>query len=373
MLLTKMLLVTGVLGAIGLGSPSASSDAAPSPASSTSPSPALTRLVDRLVRDGAPGALAVVRTPSGLHRARSGLARLRPRVPMASDDRFRVASLTKTFVSTIVLQLIDEGKLHLDDPVERWLPGLVPNGSAITIRDLLDHASGLFDYTDDKPFVRSVIARPGRVWAPSKLVAIATDHLALFPPGDDWSYSNTNYIVLGLVVEAATGTTINSQLSRRLFRPLRLRATSFPSDTRVDGAHADGYIGHATLGRLHSLVDATTVVSPSVFWTAGGIVSNAADLTRFYAALLGGRLLPPRMLAAMETPAPYSEYGLGLLITDTECGRAYGHEGIGTGYRTIVYARPGGTRIALVMVNVDETHIPQSELEAAAETAFCSS
>jgi D-alanyl-D-alanine carboxypeptidase len=334
--------------------------------------PALQQLVDRLVRDGAPGAIAVVRTSTGIRRVQSGLARRRPGVPMAATDRFRVASITKSFVATTVLQLVAEGKLRLDDSVERWLPGLVPDGRAITIRELLAHTSGLFEYEQDAPFVRAVIAHPARAWPPRKLVAIATSHGPLFPPGSSFSYANTNYIVLGLVAEAVTGVPLGRLLERRLFQPLGLDETSFPAGTGIGGSYAHGYIGRFTLPRLHSLYDASVVESNSVGWSAGGIVSTADDVTRFYHALLGGRLLPRRLLAAMETPSAHAPYGLGLLVVRTGCGRAYGHEGIATGYRTVVYANRRGTRIALVMVNVDGTYVAQHELEAAAESAFCS-
>jgi len=290
---------------------------------------------------------------------------------MSATDRFRIASITKTFVATVVLQLVAEGKLRLDDPVGRWLPRVVPNGGAITIRELLDHTSGLFNYFGDTTFVRAVIARPGRIWPPRRLVAIAASHPPLFPPGAGWSYSNTNYIVLGLVVEAVTGATVDQELQQRLFQPLGLTATSFPTGTRIEGAHADGYIGFATLPGLRSLVD-TAPVSPSLAWAAGAIVSTGDDVTGFYAALLGGRLLPPYLLAAMKTPARGAPYGLGLLRADTPCGPAYGHEGDLLGYRSFVYARPNGTRVALIMANIDNTYLSHSELEAAAETALCS-
>jgi D-alanyl-D-alanine carboxypeptidase len=168
-----------------------------------------------------------------------------------------------------------------------------------------------------------------------------------------------------------TGTSIERQLDERLFRPLRLSATSFPTGAGIDGAHAHGYIGSATLPRFRSLFDATTVVSPSVGWAAGAVVSNAGEVTRFYAALLSGRLLPPRLLAEMKRPSGGAHYGLGLMEAETPCGRAYGYQGVGPGYRTVVYGRPDGSRVALVMVNVDNTYASQGELEAAAEEAFC--
>ena len=285
-----------------------------------------------------------------------------------------MASITKPFVATIVLQLVAEGKLGLDDAVDRRLPGLVPNGGAITLRELLNHTSGFFDYQNDKSWVKAVIAHPGRRWSPRELVAIATSHRPLFPPGKGWSYSNTNYVVLGLVVEAVTGTAIGQQLRERLFRPLGLAATSFPAGTQIEGPHAHGYIGFGTLPSLPPgrLFDATSVESPSVGWAAGAIVSNGDDVTRFFAALLGGRLLRHDLLAAMETVAPGSHYGLGIVSVRTPCGPAFGHDGVFTGYRAVVYARPNGRRVAAVMINIDNTYVPQSELEAAARDAFCS-
>jgi D-alanyl-D-alanine carboxypeptidase len=364
MLLGKVLLVA-VTAALAAPAPARAPERTISP---------LARAVRTLVRDGAPGALVVVRTPTGVRRAASGLASRDPRVVLRATDRFRVASITKPFVATVVLQLVAEGKLRLDESFDRWLPGLVPNGDRITIRQLLSHTSGLFEYQGDKGFVSAVIADPSREWSPRELVRIATAHAPLFPPGTGWSYSNTNYILLGLVVEAVTGETIDQQLRERVFDPLALAATSFPAGTEIEGEHAHGYIGSATLPSLPvgTLMDVTSVVSPSIGWAAGGIVSNGDDITRFFAALLGGRLLRPDLLAAMRTVGPSSQYGLGLLRVQTACGRAFGHLGDGPGYRTVAYARPNGRRVVVVMVNIDATNVSWSALETAAERAFCS-
>jgi D-alanyl-D-alanine carboxypeptidase len=365
MILMKTLLLSGALAAAALGWPATADRPA-------APRETLPGIVHGLTRDGAPGALAVVRTPSGVARAESGLARRRPRTPMAAGERFRVASITKTFVATVVLQLVAEQRLRLDDAVERWLPGLVPNGRAITIRQLLAHTSGLTDYQDDARFVRAVLDHPLRPWPPRRLVAVATAHEPVFAPGQGWSYSNTNYIVLGLVVETVTGATVEDEVQHRVVQPLGLTQTTFPRDPRIRGRHAHGYIGSDTLSRLRSLVDATTAVTPSIGWAAGAIVSTGNDLTRFYAALLHGQLLPTPVLAAMKSSSPGARYGLGLMVFDTSCGRAYGHVGIAAGYRTVLYARPDGSRVAVVMINVDGTYVAQGELEAAAERAFCS-
>src|SRR5262249_49321892 len=155
-------------------------------------------------------------------------------------------------------------------------------------------------------------------------------------------------------------------LASRIFRPLGLADTSFPAGTGMVAPYAHGYISFATVPRLHSLYDASVVESPSVAWSAGAIVSTGDDVTRFYAALPGGRLLPPRLLAEMETPSAHAPYGLGLLMVKTACGPAYGHLGQATGYRTAVFANRAGTRVALVMINVDDTYVTQTELDAAA-------
>jgi D-alanyl-D-alanine carboxypeptidase len=353
---------------------SGTATATPSVRDAANAKPVLQRIVNRLVRDGAPGALAVVRTPTAVHRAASGLAERDPRTPLRATDRFRIASLTKSFVATVVLQLVAEGKLSLTDPVERWLPGLVPNGGSITIRELLNHTSGLFNYTDDDGFRTTLATEPTRSWSPQELVAIAIRHPPLFPPGTNSSYSNTNYVLLGLIVETVTGTTLGQQLRNGLFQPLALGSTSLPTTLPIDGSYAHGYIGWRTLPSLPvgTLVDVSATLSPTWGWAAGGIVSDGDDVTRFYAALLSGKLLRPRQLRAMLTMADGSNYGLGLARFQTGCGTAYGHVGDFIGWRTVAYARPHGRRAAVVMVNIDVTHVPWGELETAAGRAVCS-
>ena len=193
----------------------------------------LQRIVRRLVAGGAPGALAFVRNPGGGDGVAAGYADLRTRTPMAATDGFRIASVTKTFVATVVLQLEAEHRLDIDDRVERWLLGIVPNGGAITIRELLNHTSGLFDYSEDDAHTQAVIADPGRRWSPYELLSVAFAHPPLFRPGTSWFYSNTNYVVLGLVVEAVTGRSLGQELEARIIDRLRLHATSFEVDAVI--------------------------------------------------------------------------------------------------------------------------------------------
>jgi D-alanyl-D-alanine carboxypeptidase len=327
----------------------------------------LQALTRGLVKDGAPGALVYVRTPSGVRSAAAGFANLAPRARMRASHRYRVASVTKTFVATVVLQLEAEGKLRVDDSVERWLPGVVPNGGSITLRELLNHTSGLFDYIKDKRLGEAIYADPGRQWDPREILAVALLHGPLFLPGTNWSYSNTNYILLGLVIEVVTGHKLADEFQTRIFEPLALDATSFPMGTSIDGAFAHGYLGPAG-----SLVD-MTVLDPSVAWAAGGIVSNARDLTKFYSSLFTGRLLPAAQLNDMKTGFPVvGVYGLGLQITSTKCGWAFGHIGDFPGYRNIVWATSNGRRVAVAMINTNQGRVVLSKLWDAAEAALCS-
>jgi D-alanyl-D-alanine carboxypeptidase len=337
----------------------------------TRTTPVLQRLVKRLVRDGAPGALAEVRTRSRVRRAAAGVSERKPRVPLHATDRWRIASLTKSFVATVVLELAAEGKLSLDDTVERWLPGLVPSGATITLRELLNHTSGLFNYNDDPSWAPTLLADPSRIWLPKELVALADSHPLYFPPGTDWHYANTNYILLGLVVEAATGRSIGDELRDRILQPLGLEETSFATGPDDNGL-VHGYVGRATLMTATPLVDATSILNPSWLWAAGALVSNADDVTTFYAQLLSGHI-QQSLVTAMETVTPPArDYGLGLMRFDTPCGTGFGHEGDFNAYRTVAVGRPNGGRVAVVMVNIDETYVSWGELEAMAETAVCS-
>src|SRR5262249_33437216 len=245
-----------------------------------------------LVAGGAPGAIVLFREGGRTRRFAGGVSDLARRTPMRASDRFRIGSVTKAVVATVVLQLAGERKLALGDTVERWLPGLVPNAGRITLRQLLNHTSGLFDYVQDPRLLRPYQAgNRGYVWTPRSLVALSAAHPPLFAPGARWSLSNTNYIVLGLVVEAVTGHPLAAELSRRIFAPLHLRGTSFEDRARIEGPHAHAYL---TLG-AGGPVD-TSSFSASWAWSAGAIVSTADDLARFYRALLGGLLLRPALL-----------------------------------------------------------------------------
>jgi D-alanyl-D-alanine carboxypeptidase len=196
---------------------------------------ALQKQLDGVVEAGAPGVVGLVRTGERTWQGASGLGELRAKRPARAGDRFRIGSVTKSFVATVVLQLVGEGRLRQDDHLERWLPGLVPGGEQITARQLLNHTSGLYNYTDDLP-------EPPRRFQPRELVAIATGHKPLFAPGTQFSYSNTNYILAGLLVERVTGQRLADQLHQRILQPLGLGDTELPTTQRaLAGPHIRGY------------------------------------------------------------------------------------------------------------------------------------
>lgn len=341
----------------------------------TAPRAKLQRAVDALAAAGAPGAVALVRDGDRTIRVAGGYGNLAKRTPMRASDRFRVGSSTKSFVATVVLQLAGERKLALEDTVESWLPGLVPNGGQITVRQLLNHTSGLADYApeEDETFIRRVLANRRKAWQPRELVALGTARGPLFAPGARWSYSNTGWILLGLIVEAASGNPLEAELRERVFEPLRLRATSFDTRPRIAGRHAHGYSRLGARRRFD-----ISVLNQSWAWAAGAIVSTAGDLARFYRTLLAGRLLRPDLLAEMKTtvatPSPTQRYGLGLTMTRLPCGVFWGHGGETLGYQSFADSRADRKRQLIIAVNADQSLLTpraQRALERLRVLAYC--
>ena len=320
----------------------------------------LQRQLDELVSAGAPGAILLVRNGNRTRELVSGFADLSRKTPMRTNDRFRAASVTKSFVATVVLQLVAEHKLSLADSIESHLPGLVPGGERITIRQLLNHTSGLFDFENDPKVLKPYLSGEfGYYWPPRKLVQIAVAHKPLFKPGKRYSYSNTNYVVLGLIVEAVSHKSMRSELRSRIFQPLKLEATTFPTTPQMPNPHAHGYY---LLGKP----PATDVTGINPFpWAAGAIVSTADDIATFYQALFSGRLLDRTLMRAMETTVaeggkvdiPGQRYGLGLERYPTPCGAAWGHNGVFAGYLTYAFSSKNGRRQAALMVNKDATSL----------------
>lgn len=339
------------------------------------PPAALQAALDRLVAAGVPGTIALSRHGAKVTLAVSGVRDLTTHAPIRTGDRFRIGSNTKSFVATVVLQLVGEGRLRLTDNVERWLPALVPDGAAITVRQLLNHTSGLYDYGQDPRLLAPYEHDRGHYWPPRALVALATSHPPQFPPGTDFGYSNTNYILLGLIIEAATQHTAAAEIQQRLIRPLGLADTSFPQrDPHIAGRHTRGYL--TNLPPDAAAPDGTldiTVLSPSTAWTAGGIISTAADLARFHRALITGRLLRPHEQRELTTTAPGADYAMGVFRIDTPCGPAWGHDGSFPGYLSVSVTSPDGARQAVIALNTDRILSEQAytELSSTLDTAYC--
>jgi len=312
---------------------------------------ALQHGLDELVAAGAAGALIEVRDERGTWRGTSGVAELGTSRPVPAGGHFRAGSVTKTFVATVALQLVAEGRLRLDDTVERWLPGEVPGGEGITVRQLLSHTSGLYDYGRALPLLDQAGFQSirWRTWDPRELVKLATDQPPLFEPGASWSYSSTNYILLGLIVEQVTGHPYDVEVERRIIGPLGLHHTWLPgTSTRLPDPHAHGYLPDLSGGQAPPLD--VTELNPSSGWAAGEVISTAADLDRFFAALLSGRMLPPAQLQEMTTLAPHArDYGLGLRQRTLPCGTTvYGHDGDAPGFSTWSFTTADTRRQATV-------------------------
>lgn len=330
------------------------------------PSSVLQQDVNKLRNIGTTGVLAVTSYGEMMTRARAGVAEIGTNTPVDWESHVRIGSNTKTFVATVLLQLEAEGKLSLSDTVERWLPGVVQgngnHGEHITIHQLLQHTSGLFDYVQDPAF-GATISTPGAfdqnrltTYSPQQLVAIAVSHAPNFAPGARWEYSNTNYILAGMVINAVTGNTWDKEVKDRIITPLGLTSTSEPGTNPVlPTPFSHGYQLFGTNGEYHD------VTLHNMTWggAAGSLISKPAEVNRFFKALMKGQLLPQNQLAKMQTTVPmgrdYEElwpgaaYGLGLMRINLPCGGVYwSHGGDVLGFNNTNGVTPDGERSAMV-------------------------
>ncbi|MEV5750839.1 serine hydrolase domain-containing protein [Actinoallomurus sp. NPDC052308] len=293
---------------------------------------------------------------------------------LAENDEFRMGSNTKTIIATLVLQLVAEHRVALDDPIQNRLPGAVPNGRNITVRMLLNHTSGLADYAYEPEALALMTGRQTERPTAAQLLAVGTRLPVEFPPGQGWTYSNTNYIALGLLVEKVTGHSVADLIQHRIAGPLGLRHTYLstdapdPADRRFahgyepDAAHLApilppgtpagfGFVGPARGERVD-----VTGIDQSWDGAAGSIVSTTSDWSRFDKALMSGRLFPKPLLAQMRVTTQEDEenglnrfYGLGLEEVHTPCGTVWGHDGALPGYRSDNYTDSSGRRTVSVL------------------------
>jgi D-alanyl-D-alanine carboxypeptidase len=306
-----------------------------------------------IVAAGSPGVIALVNDGDGVKLSADGVADARSARALRPTDRFRAGSNTKTFVATVALQLVGEGKLSLDDTVEHWLPGALSYGDHVTVRQLLNMTGGVPDYvTALEPKMAVDAATRARAYSPRDLIAMVADKPD-FEPGKGWNYSTTGYILAGLVVERASGHSVRHELERRIFGPLHMRDTYLPgATTEIRGRHANGY-GDVE-GTLRDLSD----FNASAGWAGGGAITTAPDMARYWRGLLGGKLLAPAQLAAMKTtveidPDYPARYGLGLQRFETQCGIMWGNGGDLPGFSSEFFNSEDGKVQAGVIVNVN--------------------
>lgn len=382
--LTGVVMVAGGLSAYAFAAQGGSGRQVSAQSVPGRPPAGLQEVANQMVAAGAPGVIIMSRNGRQVSHVVAGLADKATRQPMQPQDKVHIGSITKTFVATVVLQLAAEGRLSLNDSVQKWLPGVITghgyNPARITIRQLLHMTSGIRDYLDDPAFTNPNNPQPlEQTWQPQQLVDIA---LGLGPPVHGWVYSNTNYILLGMIIQKVTGQSPGTEISRRILTPLGLRDISFPlTSTQITAPYAHGYQG---------TIDATSAINPSATWTAGAIISTVDDVATFYQALLTGRLLPPAQQRELLATTPVDDtgelfaehYGLGIYSVQLSCGTAWGHDGgAPNGYKTIAYTSPDGSRQAVMTYNSYTMSVPppagtetaafERDQRNALEIAFC--
>ncbi|MFQ6327567.1 serine hydrolase domain-containing protein [Nocardia sp. CWNU-33] len=342
------------------------------------PSPALVRALDQVVASGYPGIQAVIDGPGGHRVLTAGVGDLQTGTPFAADAQVRIGSNTKTFVTTVLLQLVAEDKVQLDAPIEQYLPGVVQgngnDGHRITVRQLMQHTSGIPDYLGHGT-VDGGMASGGtqldptseairwQRFEPAELVRRAMAMPPNYEPGARAEYTNTNYIVLGMLIEKVTGRSPAAEITRRIIEPLGLRATYFPApgDTGIRDPHPAGY--HSVEGKRVDFTNTET----SWAGAAGAMISTGAEVNRFFSALLGGKLLPAAQLAEMQRTVPFDRepgagYGLGLIHRPVPCGKeVWGHGGSIPGFEVRTGVAADGTA---VVVSTNQLPTNQAEFDA---------
>lgn len=347
------------------------------------PRPELQRVLDSLVTGPgriAPGATAYVRGPKGTWTGAAGLADVANGEPMRPDARMRLESVSKIWTATLVLRLAQEGKLRLDDTVERRLPGLLPYGDEITIRQLLTHRSGIVDNNDivraprryiaavGDPAARARLTRlakrvggaPATEFPPTAWIELAAWQPLLFPPGSSYHYSNIGFELLGRVAARVSGDSVQELYRERIFEPLGLEHSAYDPQGPIAGPHAQAY-ALSDNGPPRDATDWHGGVGAE-----GGVVSDAEDTARFLTALMHGKLLEAATLEAMKDDAFWSGG------ETTGCGGvAYGHSGGGVGFKTNVWVSGDGSRVAVLLLNGRGDDADDLTAEAAMHDLYC--
>ncbi|MFI7534016.1 serine hydrolase domain-containing protein [Streptosporangium sp. NPDC049376] len=329
--------------------------------------------LDAIVAAGAPGALAETYDEDGRWSGTAGTGDLRTHASVPRDGRWRIGSVTKTFVAALILKLADQNKLALDDPIDRHLPGLLPHGDRVTVRMLLNHTSGVADYAATFEETPAGLRRlAATTYTPRQLIGIGTGLPPTSDPGVRWAYSNTGYAALGLLIEKITGRSLSIALFTRLLAPQGLPATTLPTTARtIVGPHPHGYMRDE-----NNRPEDITAFNPSNAWAAGALVSTASDVNRFFDRLLHGRVLSSGSLAQMKRTVPVAPgfaYGLGLMRLTLTCGTTvWGHKGHIPGYATYSFHsdRRGITVAATALPSSNDAAVDQA-MNQALNAEFC--
>ena len=328
--------------------------------------------------DGPPGVIVTLRRGSRTKFLTAGVANARTHRAPRPRDHMRIASVSKAFSGAVALHLVGRGKLRLGDRIGRVLPDLPGAWSAVTVRQLLNHTSGLPDYTKSEGFRNQFEDDPDGFVSPRKIVSWVADDPLGFRPGTRYAYSNTDNIVLGLIARKASGRSYASLLRNTVFRPLRLRRTSFPTATALPRPFIHGYIAEGMAAPL----DVSTFLSPSGAWASGAIVSTPLDLNTFVRGYLAARLFPAslqrqqlRFVPGGESSPPgpgRNSAGLGIFRYRTRCGTVYGHTGDFPGYVQFAAASRNGRRAITTSLNISApTGKLLTRLRAAQTTGVC--
>lgn len=310
-----------------------------------------TAITGAMASAGIPGALVGIWSPAGNYVQAFGVADTATNVPMATGFYSRIGSVTKTFTATGVLQLVDRASVGLDDPISKYVAD-VPGGESISVRQLLTMRSGLADYTNTEAFENAVAADPYRHYPPQELLGFAFAEPAEFSPGAKFQYTNTNYILLGLLIEKVSGKSLTDYLTEQIFGPLGLSHTSFPSGTQFPTPHAQGYTEPVEDDNPPLIATDWTA---SFTWAAGAVISTLDDMHTWVRTLATGELISPALQAQrLQSPPvpglpPGIGYGMGVLTT----AGWVGHNGSVPGYQTVAIYLPARQVTVVTMVNTD--------------------
>ena len=285
-----------------------------------------------------PGVSLKVTGPKGDYVKTYGVSNLATQKPMALDDHVRIASITKSMTATAVLRLVQRGRLKLSDKLDRWVTG-IRYGKRITVRQMLAMRSGVYDFTSNAAFLRRFTANPLLRWKPADVVRIIRANPPAFRPNAKTQYADSNYVLLGIILEKVTGRSAESVITREVIRPARLSETSFPTVARMPTPFSRGYFaGDEGTGPVRDY----TLVNPKVAWTAGGMVSTLGDIEKWGRVLARGTLLSPQLqrqrlrFGRFPNPGPFAGYGLGIL----RFGDWLGHDGAIFGFSTVTMYEP---------------------------------